>query len=330
MNSVKHIVDIDNATLVEECKAGDREAMSLLYTRFAPRMLHVICRYVRNQEDAHDILHDGFIAAFTRLESLREPERVEYWLATIMKNLSLKFLQSQNVESILDEIPEEIEETSDINDVIDFATLESLITQLPDGYQKVFRLAVLENKSHKEISKILGIAPNSSSSQLFHAKVMLRRLIAEHKNKAALMTLLMLIAISVGVLFYFGKEDNAELDSIVISQNETGKRSATIGEPTAINHIVQDNDDHEEMEHQKRTKIQSPNVSSLSSDTCMSYSDEKLLDKDKEELESKEEDIQNLSDLDNRYKDKVAESTQDDEEKEVGIPYHKSSEHSRW
>ncbi len=103
---MKYIVDIDNATLVEECKAGDREAMSILYTRFAPRMLHVISRYVRNEEDAHDILHDGFIAAFTRLDSLRDTDRVEYWLATIMKNLSLKFLQSQNVAAILEEIPE--------------------------------------------------------------------------------------------------------------------------------------------------------------------------------------------------------------------------------
>ncbi len=193
-------LNIDNTTLVEECKAGDREAMSLLYTRFAPRMLHVITRYVNNKEDAHDILHDGFIAAFTRLDTLRDPERIDYWLASIMKNLSLKFLQSQNVESILDEIPEELEEDSDIEDIIDFNTLETLIMQLPDGYQKVFRLAVLENKSHKEISKILGIAPNSSSSQLFHAKVMLRRLIIEHRKRAGLMTLLLLIAVSTGLL----------------------------------------------------------------------------------------------------------------------------------
>ncbi len=180
--------------------------MSLLYSRFAPRMLRVIARYVDDKDDAQDILHDGFIAAFTRLESLREPERVEYWLATIMKNLSLKFLQSQNIETILDSLPNDVAEDADVDEVIDFDTLESLIKQLPAGYQKVFRLAVLENKSHKEISKILGIAPNSSSSQLFHAKIMFRKLLNDYKKQAALMGL-MLLAFIVGILFKPRHED---------------------------------------------------------------------------------------------------------------------------
>ncbi len=199
---MKHFVDIDNTTLVEECKAGNREAMSLLYTRFAPRMLHVITRYVSNKEDAYDILHDGFIAAFSRLDSLREPERLDYWLATIMKNLSLKFLQAQTVASILDELPEEIEDNSEIDDIIDFATIEYLIKQLPEGYQKVFRLAVLENKSHKEISEILGIAPNSSSSQLFHAKLRMRELIRDYRLRAGLISLMILIASSGLIILY--------------------------------------------------------------------------------------------------------------------------------
>lgn len=188
-------IDIDNATLVDQCMAGDRQAMSMLYTRFAPKMLHVIRRYVADKDDAHDILHDGFVVAFTRLSSLRDPSHVDYWLATIMKNLSLKFLQEQNVASLLEDIPDTADDP-DIIDLLDFETLESLIRKLPEGYQQVFRLAVLENKSHKEISQILGIAPNSSSSQLFHAKLRLRELINEHRLKAGLLSLLLLIATS--------------------------------------------------------------------------------------------------------------------------------------
>ena len=179
--------------------------MSILYTRFAPRMLHVISRYVSDRDSTHDILHDGFIAAFTRLDTLRDPERIDLWLATIMKNLSLKYLQEQSVTSILDEMPETIEE-SEIDDVIDFATLESLIRQLPEGYQKVFRLAVLENKSHKEISEILGIAPNSSSSQLFHAKLRLRELIKDYQLRAGLLSFLLMLA-SAGILFLYRNID---------------------------------------------------------------------------------------------------------------------------
>lgn len=202
LSDVRHIdLDIDNATLVLECRSGDSDAMSILYSRYAPRMLRVISRYVPERESAHDILHDGFIAAFTRLDTLRDPERLEFWLATIMKNLSLKFLQAQSVISLLDEISDVADGDDEISEnVIDFATLESLIRQLPEGYQKVFRLAVLEGKSHKEISEILGIAPNSSSSQLFHAKLRLRRLIMDYKLRAGIFSLLLLIA-SAGILF---------------------------------------------------------------------------------------------------------------------------------
>ncbi len=200
LSDVRHFnLDIGNETLLEECRRGDREAMSILYTRFAPRMLRVISRYVSDRDCAQDILHDGFIAAFTHLYTLRDPGRIEFWLATIMKNLSLKYLQTQSIISILNEIPESIDEP-DIEDIIDFSTLESLICQLPEGYQKVFRLAVLEGKSHKEISKILGIAPNSSSSQLFHAKIRLRELIKDYRLRTGLLSLILII-LSVGFLF---------------------------------------------------------------------------------------------------------------------------------
>ncbi len=317
---MKHIIDIDNATLVEECKAGDREAMSLLYTRFAPRMLHVISRYVSNQDDAHDILHDGFIAAFTRLDSLRDPDRVEFWLATIMKNLSLKFLQSQNVASILEEIPEDIEDNAEIDEIIDFATLESLITQLPDGYQKVFRLAVLENKSHKEISKILGIAPNSSSSQLFHAKVMLRRLIAERRNKVALVTLLLLLAVCSGFLFFIRNDKKVDIDGMLMSKVEEPGRVA-----------IEDKEDNIE----ESISIASKTGYSISEEDFRAEEEdliaegEDLIAEEKEESEFEGTKEEMPSTAHDRYKDMIAEASSE-EGKEVRIQSAKSSKHRGW
>ncbi len=207
---VDHNIEIDNRSLVEECRKGDRVALNLFYTRFAPRMLRLIHRYVEEERNAEDILHDGFIVAFTRLGSLKNFDRVDYWLASIMKNLSLQFLHNQDVAIMLHEIPD-VEDSSEIHDVLDLDVLESLIKKLPKGYQKVFRLAVLENKSHKEISKILGIAPNSSSSQLFHAKVMMRKLIAEYRLQAGALSLL-LVAVSIGLQFLRNPE--ARLDNL--------------------------------------------------------------------------------------------------------------------
>ncbi|MDE6652846.1 MAG: sigma-70 family RNA polymerase sigma factor, partial [Muribaculaceae bacterium] len=205
-------LEIDNATLVDECKAGNQDALGMFYTRFAPKMYSVVMRYVSDPNDAKDILHDGFIVALTRLSSLRSAESVEYWLASIMKNLSLQFLQGQDVEKILHEIPEK-EDTPEFEDIIDLTVLDSLIQKLPKGYQKVFRLAVLENKTHKEIAKILGIAPNSSSSQLFHAKMMMRKLIVEYRYKSGVLTL-MLVALTAGFMWWHGTMDSEKQEGV--------------------------------------------------------------------------------------------------------------------
>lgn len=203
---VKHALQIDNTLLVEECLKGDKEAMRLFYEGFAPRMFALVFRYVHNRADAEDVLHYGFILAFSRLSSLRNPDQVEYWLATIMKNLSLQFLKNQDVATIIRDIPE-VEDTPEMDDIIDVEVIESLIRKLPPGYQKVFRLAVLENKSHKEIAAILGIAPNSSSSQLFHAKMMMRRLIADYRKQAGMLSVL-LIAVACGIWLLTDNGDN--------------------------------------------------------------------------------------------------------------------------
>lgn len=193
------MLHISNSSLVEECRKGDKEALNLFYLRFAPRMLSVIRRYICDERDAEDVLHDGFIVALTRLDSLRDADKVELWLATIMKNLSLQFLQSQDMVKILHEIPE-VEDAPEFDEIMDMASIELLIDKLPPGYQKVFRLAILENQSHKEIGKLLGIAPNSSSSQLFHAKLMMRKLITEYKIQTGL-GCVFLLSLLIGLLF---------------------------------------------------------------------------------------------------------------------------------
>lgn len=147
-------------------------------------MTRVIESRVHDHEAAQDILHDGFIIALSSIASLNKPDKFESWLTTIMKNLSLQYLREAT-----NHISSPMTDTSDENAVEDdmgesdlsWDELNNIIDRLPDGYNKVFRLAVLDGLSHKEIGKLLGIAPHSSSSQLFHAKAMLRRLITEYR-----------------------------------------------------------------------------------------------------------------------------------------------------
>lgn len=187
---------IDLIELLERCKKGDKEALGLLYTTYSRRMMRVICHYVPDLDTAQDILHDGFLIIFSRINQLRNAEKLEYWMGTIMKNLALRYLQEQDFVQLLTE-DYDTPDIPDFEESITIEELEIMINRLPVGYQKVFRLAVLENKTHKEIAKLLGISAQTSGSQLFHARVMLRKMIVKYKIERSMAVLAIIIAIGI-------------------------------------------------------------------------------------------------------------------------------------
>lgn len=191
---------MDTVKLIGQCAAGDRDAMARLYHAYSGRMLKLIERYVNEPSAAEDILHDGFLVIFSHISELRTPEKLEYWMGTIMKNLAIQYLSRIEVATVLEDMDEPAD-SPDMNDILSYNELEVIINKLPEGYRKIFKLAVLENKSHKEIGKLLGIAPHSSSSQLARAKAMMRKLISERQAALALMVLLLLLSPIALVMF---------------------------------------------------------------------------------------------------------------------------------
>lgn len=182
--------------LISRCKVGDRQALHLLYEQYKPKLLKVCRQYTQEEDVAEDLLHDAFVVIFTNLHQLRNNDKLESWMISIVKNVGYHYrdhlrkeqtaIKQMAIEGIL------TEETSQIPD---YDQLQTLVAQLPEGYQKVFRLSVFEGLSHQEISQLLGIAPHSSSSQLYHAKRMLKLLI-----KQSWVLILLLIAVPMIVL----------------------------------------------------------------------------------------------------------------------------------
>ena len=100
---------MDNSRLIQLCSEGDKEAISILYRRYGLSMARVIQRYVGHSAAAKDILHDGFLVILGRISEVRQPQKLEYWMGTVMKNLCLKYLSDMDVLEIIkneDEIPD--------------------------------------------------------------------------------------------------------------------------------------------------------------------------------------------------------------------------------
>ena len=190
---------------IDACKNGDKEALGELYTTYANRLLGVCRHYVKDDHAAQDILHDAFIIIFMSIRDLKDEAKLENWMITIVKNLSLKYLQSTVKETIplscLDiEIQEEMrEEQSNIA----LERLLSAIESLPEGNREVFKLSVLDGLSHKEIGELLGINPHSSSSQLSRAKKTLRAILINYG-------VLFLLPILIPIYIYFIMRDRTD------------------------------------------------------------------------------------------------------------------------
>ena len=80
---LRPVNDIDDASLVTRIRKGDRQAMEALYQRYVHRITGIAAKLLRNSADIEDVVQDTFIQGFRDIESLKDPYRVERWLARI-------------------------------------------------------------------------------------------------------------------------------------------------------------------------------------------------------------------------------------------------------
>lgn len=194
---------MDNHELISRCKAGEQEALHLLYEQYRPRLLSICRKYAKGENVAEDLLHDAFVVILTSLNQLRNDDKLESWMATIVRNVGYHYkMQLKKNQTALQQLAVDRQDAMTIGPMPDFNQLQKLVAQLPAGYQQVFRLSVFEGLSHQEIGSLLGIAPHTSSSQLSHAKRMLQILIRQ-----SWVLMLLLIAIPLTVWKMLQKEE---------------------------------------------------------------------------------------------------------------------------
>ena len=159
---------MDATELVSRCRAGERQALNLLYQQYKPQLLNICRQYTNKAEVAEDLLHDAFVVIFTSLDKLKQVDALESWMTAIVKNVGYQYcLKSEKEKTALHQMALENKQSLEVEQSLDYDQLQSLVSLLPLGYQQVFRLSVFEGLSHQEISQLLGIAPHSSSSQLY-------------------------------------------------------------------------------------------------------------------------------------------------------------------
>lgn len=169
----------DIKKIINGCIAGDRRDQELLYRRHAPRLYSVCLQYSGNDEEARDILQEGFIKIFDNLENYKHEGSFEGWMRRIVVNTALERYRSRHNLFRVDDI-DTINEPEAEPDTEDYSGLEAvdllyIIRELPPKYRMVFNLYAIEGYSHKEIGKMLSISEGTSKSNLSRARIILQR-----------------------------------------------------------------------------------------------------------------------------------------------------------
>jgi RNA polymerase sigma-70 factor (ECF subfamily) len=165
--------------LIQGCKRNDRDSQRLLYQHYYSYALSICARYSRNITEAKEVVNDGFMKVFGKIDQYNPESSFKGWIRKIMINASidqyrkeLKHQQHDNLASVFSPVvqPQAITDLS-------FEELIGLVQKLSPAYRAVFNLYAIDGHTHEEIGKILNISVGTSKSNLLKARENLRRML---------------------------------------------------------------------------------------------------------------------------------------------------------
>lgn len=178
--------------IIEGCIRNERKYQEKLFEIYYGKMLMVCRRYTKDEDSAQEILQNGFIKVFEKLEMFDFKGSFDGWVRRIVANTAIDAIRKSKRMPYLSENETEFvtasENLMEEAEELEFRTIQAnvalkAVEELTPGYRAVFNLYVFEEYTHKEIAEILGISEGTSKSNLAKAKQNLQRIIEKNTVK---------------------------------------------------------------------------------------------------------------------------------------------------
>ena len=168
--------------IIQQCLKGNRKAQKVLFDHFAARMLYLCRRYAVDDNEAQDMVQEGFIRLFGNLDKFRNTGPFEGWVRRIFVNSAIKYYhreKNHNSAAAMEVASAFENEEPGVLNALSEQELLGLLSELPKGYRAVFNLHAIEGYSHAEIASLLDIRESTSRSQLVKARKLLQTKVNE-------------------------------------------------------------------------------------------------------------------------------------------------------
>lgn len=171
----------DIECIVAACQRKESDAQKRLYDEYAPKMLGVCRRYCHSRDEAQDLLHDGFVKIFEKINQLEDPNALYSWMTTVMVNVCINYLQrnklvffdSGDMEELI--VADHDDDEALDTDGYDVRRVLEAMNKLPYFYRIVFNMHEVEGLTFMEIAEILEIPEITARSYAHRARQILRR-----------------------------------------------------------------------------------------------------------------------------------------------------------
>lgn len=178
--------DDDDVELVKAVAAGDRNGLAALYDRYAPILLGMAMRIIRDRREAEDLLHDVFLEVW---RSARDYDltrgRVRTWLVVRMRSRALDVLKSARVSrrSGDAEVLERMVAEPEAGESPDRQRVRAVLGELTGEQRQVLELAYFDGQSCSEIATQLAIPIGTVKSRLAAGLSRLRQLLGASQRR---------------------------------------------------------------------------------------------------------------------------------------------------
>jgi len=176
----------EEAQLIEGCRNGSRKAQEDVFNAIYRRLLSVCRRYAKDDDEAKDILQNGFIKVFKSVENYKGDGSFEGWIKRIVINTAIDNYRRKKVKPVVvdsemtDRVGSNMEDEQEGESVyqqIPVNVVLDSVQKLSPAYRTVFNLYVLEGYNHNEIAEMLDISVGTSKSNLSKARLNLRKML---------------------------------------------------------------------------------------------------------------------------------------------------------
>ena len=177
--------DMTEVEILRSVAAGNHSAYGEIFTRHRERAFALAFQYLRNTEDAKDIVQDAFIKAFQNLGKFQFEKKFGPWLLTIVRNLSIDLIRRRkkvSADGLPDVVPDTGCRTSAERRVLR-GEIWSALAQLSQTQREIIFLKDYQGHTYLEIAEILGVPLGTVMSRLHHARKNLIKALRVKRNE---------------------------------------------------------------------------------------------------------------------------------------------------